>query len=39
MLSRANELVQNILGEGKEGLLNLGLIFEIQKTFPGIKNI
>jgi len=42
MLSRANELVQYILGkceECQEGLLDLGLIFEIEKSFPGIRNI
>ena len=41
-LSRANDLVQNILLECedcKEGLLDLDLIFEIKKTFPGIQNI
>ena len=39
MLSRANNLVNNILEEGKEGVLDLDLIFEIKKTFPGIQNI
>jgi len=42
MLSRANELVQHILEdceENKEGLLDLDLIFEIKKVFPGIQNI
>ena len=42
MLSRANELVQNILSEREdcnEGVLDLDLTFEIEKAFPGIKNI
>ena len=42
MLSRAHQLVQYILGkceECKEGLLDLDLIFEIEKSFPGIRNI
>jgi len=39
MLSRANNLVNDILEEGKEGVLDLDLIFEIKKTFPGIQNI
>jgi len=39
MLSRANNLVNNILEEGKEGVLDLDLIVEIEKTFPGIQNI
>ena len=37
MLSRANELVQNILEEGKEGLLGLDLISEMKKAFPGSR--
>ena len=39
MLSRANTLVNDILEEGKDGVLDLDLIFEIEKTFPGIQNI
>jgi len=39
MLSRANEVVQNILGEYKEGILDLDLISEVKKTFPGIRDI
>ena len=39
MLSRAKELVEKILEEGKEGLLDPDLIAEINKAFPGIQNI
>ena len=39
MLSRANDLVQAILEQGKEGLLDLDLIVEIRKSFPGIQNV
>ena len=39
MLSRANNLVQNILGEHQEGVLDMNLVSEIGKTFPGIQNI
>jgi len=39
MLSRASDLVQNILGEYKEGILDLDLISEIKRSFPGIRNI
>jgi len=39
MLSRANKLVDSILEENKEGILDLDLISEIKKTFPGITNI
>ena len=42
MLSRAHQLVQYILGkceECKEGLLDLDLIFQIKKSFPGIRSI
>jgi len=39
MLSRANNLVNDILEKGKDGVLDLDLIFEIEKTFPGIQNI
>jgi trimethylamine--corrinoid protein Co-methyltransferase len=39
MLSRANEIVQNILEEGEEGLLSLDLISEIKKAFPGSRLI
>jgi trimethylamine--corrinoid protein Co-methyltransferase len=39
MLSRANDLVQKILGEGGEGLLDYDLISEIKKAFPGSRYI
>ncbi|GAH11859.1 unnamed protein product, partial [marine sediment metagenome] len=39
MLSRANVLVQNILGEYREGVLDTNLVSEIGKAFPGIQNI
>ncbi|MFC2002436.1 trimethylamine methyltransferase family protein [Chloroflexota bacterium] len=39
MLSRANNMVQNILREYGEGILDLDLISEIEKAFPGIQNI
>jgi trimethylamine--corrinoid protein Co-methyltransferase len=39
MLSRASDVVQNILGENTEGVLDLDLISEIRETFPGIQNI
>jgi len=42
MLSRANELVQHILRECeecKEGLLDLALISEVTRSFPGIRDI
>ena len=39
MLSRANELVQNILEEGGEGLLEHDLIAEIKKAFPGSRRL
>ncbi len=39
MLSRANDLVNNILDDSTEGVLDLDLIVEIKKTFPGIQNI
>ncbi len=39
MLSRANELVQEILREGREGLLDPDLILEIGKVFPGITHV
>jgi hypothetical protein len=37
MLSRAHDLVQEILEEGKEGLLELDVIDEIKKAFPGSR--
>ena len=37
MLSRANELVQKILQEGKEGLLDPALTREIKRLFPAIQ--
>ena len=39
MLSRARELVQKILEEGKEGLLDHDIISEIKKAFPGSRLI
>lgn len=39
MLSRANDLVDEILDDGKEGLLDTDLILEIKKKFPGIQNL
>jgi len=39
MLSRANDLVQEILDEGREGLLDHDLIIEINKAFPGSRYI
>jgi len=39
MLSRAHDLVQQMLDEGEEGLLDQDLILEIRKAFPGIINI
>jgi len=39
MLSRAHDLVQKILEEGKEGLLDLDVIAEIKKAFPGSRLI
>ena len=39
MLSHAKDLVQQILEDGTEGLLDLDLISEIQRTFPGIQNV
>jgi trimethylamine:corrinoid methyltransferase-like protein len=37
MLSRANELVQKILQEGKEGLLDPDMTREIKRLFPAIQ--
>ena len=37
MLSRAHDLVQTILEEHQEGLLDLDLISEIKKAFPGSR--
>ena len=39
MLSRANELVGEILEESKEGLLGHDLIAEIKKAFPGSRRL
>ncbi|MBW2310472.1 MAG: trimethylamine methyltransferase family protein [Deltaproteobacteria bacterium] len=39
MLSRARELVEEILDEGEEGLLDPDLIIKINKAFPGIQTI
>jgi trimethylamine--corrinoid protein Co-methyltransferase len=38
MLSRANDLVEKTLNDGKEGLLDTDLIVELRKKFPGIQN-
>jgi trimethylamine--corrinoid protein Co-methyltransferase len=38
MLSRANDLVDEILDDGREGLLDTDLILEIKKKFSGIQN-
>lgn len=38
MLSRANDLVEEILDDGKEGLLDTDLVVRIRKRFPGIQN-
>ncbi len=39
MLSRANDLVDEILDDGREGLLDTDLIVEIKKKFSGIQNL
>jgi trimethylamine--corrinoid protein Co-methyltransferase len=40
MLSRANDVVHNILEkEYQEGLLDLDLLIETRKNFPGIKDV
>jgi len=39
MLSRAHDLVEKILEEGKEGLLDYDLISEIKMAFPGSRLI
>ena len=39
MLSRANDVVQNILREYEEGILDLDLIAEIKKAFPGSRRL
>ena len=39
MLSRAHDLVQTILEEHHEGLLDLDLISEIKKAFPGSRRL
>jgi trimethylamine--corrinoid protein Co-methyltransferase len=38
MLSRANNLVEKTLNDGKEGVLDTDLVVEIRKKFPGIQN-
>ena len=38
MLSRAKDMVERILNDGKEGLLDTDLVVEIKKKFPGIQN-
>jgi len=39
MLSRAREQAQQILQEGKGGLLDQDLVLKIDKAFPGIQNV
>ena len=39
MLSRANDRVEEILDDGREGLLDTNLILEIKKKFTGIQNL
>jgi len=39
MLSRAHDLVIKILDESQEGLLDLDLIVEIKKAFPGSRRL
>ena len=39
MLSRAHELVQKILEESEEALLDMDIISEIKKAFPGSRYI
>lgn len=39
MLSQAHELVRTILEEHREGLLDLDLISEIKKAFPGSRRL
>jgi len=39
MLSRANDVVRNILTEYTEGILDLDLISEIKKAFPGSRRL
>ncbi len=39
MLSRGKDFVEEILGEGSEGLLATDLILQIKKIFPGIQNL
>ena len=38
MLSRANELVEKILYDGREGLLDTDLVVDIKKRFTGIQD-
>ena len=38
MLSRANDLVEKILNDGREGLLDTDLVVEIKKKFTGIQD-
>jgi hypothetical protein len=38
MLTLARERVEQILDDGREGLLDPDLIYEIRKTFSGIQN-
>jgi len=39
MLSRANDMVQNILEEHEEGILELDLVSEIKEAFPGSRRL
>ena len=38
MLSRARDLVGEILGKNAEGILDPDMILEIKRMFPGIQN-
>jgi trimethylamine--corrinoid protein Co-methyltransferase len=39
MISRANNVVNKILEEEKDGILDINLILKIKKAFPGIVGI
>jgi trimethylamine--corrinoid protein Co-methyltransferase len=39
MLSRARDVVEEIIAAGEEGLLDPDMIAEIREAFPGIQNI
>jgi len=38
MFGRAKDVVQKILEESKKGLLDTGLVLDIEKAFPGVQN-